>query len=230
MKTQWIVACMISALWIAQAGLGASKDPVVADTGGVKDLIDDLVVKVETTSDKGKDPGTADADAAKDPDLVAWWQLDETSGDEASDSSPGQQHGQLKNGPAWTRGYKGGALNFDGKDDYVAITKAFYNRTGIPATTVAAWIRTSSPNNQVVVSFDRDEYWGLEINGTFAKNGQVGWSLMTEGGQINLASHACVNDDLRGRPRRWHEEDGFELREPRQAVRLPRRGFEGRQI
>jgi hypothetical protein len=201
MNAKWIVICVVSALWMAQAGMGASKDPVVVDVSSVKDLINDLVT-VDATSAKDKDAAVTEPADAKDPTLVAWWQLDETSGDEASDSSPGQQHGQLKGGPAWTRGYKGGALNFDGKDDYVAVTKAFYNRTGIPAMTVAAWIRTSSPNYQVIISFDRNEYWDLEINGTFAKNGQVGWSVMTNAGQINLASHACVNDG------RWHHVAG----------------------
>lgn len=172
MNTKWILTCMISALCLAQAGMGKEKDPVAGDGH------------------------------ANDPTLVAWWPLDETSGDSANDVSPGKQQGQLKGGPAWTRGYKGGALKFDGKDDYIAITKAFFKRTGLPAVTVAAWIRTSSLNNQVIASFDRNEYWGLEVNGTFAKSGQAGWSVMTDAGQINLASRTRVNDG------QWHHVAG----------------------
>ncbi len=169
MNRKWILICMISALCIAR-----------------------------TTTGKSPDPGPVDPPGAKDPTLVAWWQLDETSGEDAADASPGKQHGKLKGGPAWTKGHKGGALKFDGKDDYVAITKAFYKRSGIPAITVAAWIRTNSPNNQVIASFDRNEYWGLEVNSIFAKYGQAGWSVMTDAGPINLAGRTRVNDG------QWH--------------------------
>ncbi len=173
MNRKWILICMISALCIAQASIGKSPEPAPADPEG-----------------------------AKDPTLVAWWQLDETSGEDAADASPGKQHGKLKGGPAWTKGRKGGALKLDGKDDYVAITKAFYKRSDIPAITVTAWIHTSSPSNQVIASFDRNEYWGLEVNSIFAKYGQVGWSLMTDAGQINLAGRTRVNDG------QWHHVAG----------------------
>ncbi|MBN2129130.1 MAG: LamG domain-containing protein, partial [Sedimentisphaerales bacterium] len=164
---------MISAVCIAQAGAGKSKDPAAPDKG-----------------------------SANDPTLVAWWTLDETSGDTANDTSVGTQHGKLKGGPVWTKGHKAGALEFDGKDDYVAITKAFFNKRGIAAMTVAAWIRTSSLNNQVIVSFDRNEYWQLEVNGALAKNGQAGWTVVTDAGQLNLASRVHVNDG------QWHHVAG----------------------
>jgi len=173
MNRKWILIGMILALCMARASMGKSPDPAPTDP---------------------KD--------AKDPTLVAWWQLDETSGADATDVSPGKQHGKLMGGPAWTKGHKNGALKFDGKDDYVAITKAFYKRAGIPALTVAAWIRTSSPSEQVIASFDGSEYWGLEVNGIFAKYGQVGWSVMTDAGQINLAGRARVNDG------QWHHVAG----------------------
>ena len=173
MNRKWILICMISALCIAQASIG-----------------------------KSPDPGPADPKGTKDPTLVAWWELDETSGDDVADASPGKQHGKLKGGPAWAKGHKGGALKLDGKDDYVAITKAFYKRSGIPAITVAAWIRTSSPNEQIIASFDHDEYWGLGVNSIVAKYGQAGWSVMTDAGQINLASRTRVNDG------QWHHVAG----------------------
>jgi hypothetical protein len=173
MNRKWILICMTLALCIAQAGMG-----------------------------KGKDPSAPDNGKANDPTLVAWWTLDETSGDTANDTSVGAQHGKLKGGPVWTNGRKAGALEFDGKDDYVAITKAFFNKKNIEAMTVAAWIRTSSPNNQVIVSFDHDEYWGLEVNGPSGKNGQACWIVMTDAGQLNLASRARVNDG------QWHHVAG----------------------
>jgi hypothetical protein len=160
--------------------------------------------KVVTPPDKGtekENPGQGNGHG-NDPDLVAWWQLDDASGTSANDASPGQHHGKLKGGPAWTKGYKGGALKLDGKNDYIAITKAFFKRKDIPAVTVAAWIRTSSPNSQVIASFDRDEYWELGVNGVFAKNGQAGWTVTTNAGQINLASQTRVDDG------HWHHVAG----------------------
>ena len=135
-------------------------------------------------------PGETEAD----PSLVGWWKLDETSGEIAADSTVQGYHGKLKGGPAWVKGLKGNALQFDGTDDYVAITSAYYGRAGHLGVTVAAWIRTRSMNDQVIISFDRHEYWRLEVNGTVAVDGQVGWSVMTDAGRVDLASRTSVTD------------------------------------
>jgi hypothetical protein len=50
---------------------------------------------------------------------VGWWKLDETSGTIAADSSGNKYHGTLVNGPTWAAGQIGGALQFDGTNDYV---------------------------------------------------------------------------------------------------------------
>ena len=51
--------------------------------------------------------------------LVGYWKFDEGSGTTAYDSSGNNNHGTLYNGPTWTQGKVGGALSFDGVDDYV---------------------------------------------------------------------------------------------------------------
>lgn len=51
--------------------------------------------------------------------LVGWWKFDETSGTVAYDSSGNGNNGNLTNGPTWTTGKIGGALSFDGVNDYV---------------------------------------------------------------------------------------------------------------
>lgn len=193
MSRKWIVTCMITVLCLAQAGMGKDPAPIPAAAGGAKDPA--------PAAAKAKAPPVTPG-STNDPTLVAWWQLDETSGEDAADASPAKQNAKLNGGPAWTKGKKGGALKFDGKDDYLAITKAFYKRTGMPATTVAAWIRTSSASQQVIASFDQSEYWQLEVNGAFAKNGQVGWSVMTDAGQISLGSRTRVVDG------QWHHVAG----------------------
>jgi len=56
---------------------------------------------------------------AADPSLLAWWKLDEGTGVTVLDSSDYGNGGTLANGPQWVPGNDGGALYFDGTDDYV---------------------------------------------------------------------------------------------------------------
>jgi N-acetylneuraminic acid mutarotase len=51
--------------------------------------------------------------------LVGWWKFDETNGTIAYDSSGNGNDGNLTNGPTWVSGKIGGALSFDGIDEYV---------------------------------------------------------------------------------------------------------------
>jgi len=62
--------------------------------------------------------GASAADSV-DSNLVGWWKFDETTGPIASDSSDYGNMGLLYNGPLWVAGYRDGALQFDGIDDYV---------------------------------------------------------------------------------------------------------------
>jgi thermitase len=55
-----------------------------------------------------------------DDSIVAWWKFDEGTGTIVYDSA-GHNDGNLVNGPAWITGQIGGALSFDGLDDYVQI-------------------------------------------------------------------------------------------------------------
>lgn len=68
--------------------------------------------------------------------LVGHWRFDELTGTTASDSSGNKHVGTLKNSPAWVVGKMGGALSFDGSDDYVSID---YSIDSYPAS-ICAWI------------------------------------------------------------------------------------------
>lgn len=72
---------------------------------------------------------------------VGHWKLDDASGSTALDSA-GSFHGALS-GPVWTTGRLGGALQFDGIDDFVSTpnTSAFQVTT---ALTMTGWIRGTS--------------------------------------------------------------------------------------
>ncbi|MEW5761382.1 MAG: LamG domain-containing protein, partial [Candidatus Thermoplasmatota archaeon] len=69
---------------------------------------------------------------------VALYHFDETSGTTASDASGNGNNGALTNGPIWTSGKFGGALQFDGVDDWVRVPKTFYQYG--KEITVEAWV------------------------------------------------------------------------------------------
>jgi hypothetical protein len=78
-----------------------------------------------------------------DPNLVGWWKLDEGIGTTVVDWSGHANHGTLINGPQWAlAGYNGGAVEFDGKDDYVSVLFDA-SETEYAA---ALWFRTTNAN------------------------------------------------------------------------------------
>ena len=68
----------------------------------------------------------------------AHWKLDETGGETVADASGSGHGGTLKNGPRWSPGRDGGALSFDGVDDFVDL-QTF--QLASPAFTIALWFR-----------------------------------------------------------------------------------------
>ncbi|MHC4707623.1 MAG: LamG domain-containing protein, partial [Planctomycetota bacterium] len=54
-----------------------------------------------------------------DPNLVAWWMLDEGSGTIAVDSSGYDHHATIGGSPTFVPGYDGDALDFDGRSVYI---------------------------------------------------------------------------------------------------------------
>jgi len=94
--------------------------------------------------------------------------LDELSGTTASDSSGGGRDGTLHSGGRWhaAGGRFGGALQFDGADDYIELSE-YKGVTGTGSRTAAAWVKTSNLAYFDIVS------WGTESTGQR-------WSLITE--------------------------------------------------
>ena len=60
--------------------------------------------------------------------LAGWWKLDNGSGTTATDSSETGGNGTLYNTPTWTTGVYGGALSFNGTNQYVAIANSWQNQ------------------------------------------------------------------------------------------------------
>ena len=106
--------------------------------------------------------------------LIAWWKLDNGSGNIAVDSSGNGHNGTLMGDTSWVDGIDGGALAFDGDGDYVDIGKdQSFDITN--QITVSAWIK--------VGAFDRD--WQ-----TIVAKGDRAWRLQRNWGESTL-EFAC---------------------------------------
>jgi len=79
-----------------------------------------------------------------DPNLVAWWKLDEDQGTIAVDWSGHKNDGTLMNGPKWVTGYHDAALEFDGSDDYVNFSNTSNWPAGTSARSMSGWAKTDS--------------------------------------------------------------------------------------
>ncbi len=100
-------------------------------------------VKARDTSPNNNETGWSTMASATtldvDPDLVSHWALDDDSGTIASDSA-GSNHGTLYGDPNWTAGQIGGALQFDGVDDYVALPNNDPIWLPVNNFTVSVWV------------------------------------------------------------------------------------------
>ena len=115
------------------------------------------------------------------PKIVASWNFDEGKGDVLHDVSGNGHDGKIF-GARWTRGKFGGALYFDGKDDYVLVPAdpAF---DLLEATSIEVWARLESigkTHDRVLVARSDNPVatggWNLDWgNGTDLWYGQDGY-------------------------------------------------------
>ena len=130
--------------------------------------------------------------------LVEHYTFNETSGTTAADSSGNGNTGTLTNmaDSESTTGKVGGALDFDGTNDFVSIADdASLNAT--TALTISAWVKTSSNNTQFVVTkfnhnsgvgSDDSYHMHIESSGVTVGRVEVNWA----------AGSIAVNDG------QWH--------------------------
>jgi len=85
----------------------------------------------------------------KDPDLMGWWTFDEGVGTTALDWSGHGNHGTFRGNPKWVEGMDGGALDFDGLDDFIFTGKNALSLgvEGAKPKSVTAWVFTRAFNN-----------------------------------------------------------------------------------
>lgn len=137
--------------------------------------------------------------AFADPNLVSWWKFDEGSGSTAHDSA-GSNNGTLVNNPTWTTGQIGGALSFDGINDYVSLSSFTVSTNN---GTIALWFKTSADfsanygGQGNLISQDSQYYGYLAVSG----NGTAPYGIYGENnlnddyfvGVANVASAGVWN-------------------------------------
>ncbi len=85
---------------------------------------------------------------ADGPKPVAYWKMDDLLGTTAVDSSGNGNTGSLTNGPVWKeRGKVGGALQFDGSDDWITLASST-SLADIGATSFSFWVNPQSYTNK----------------------------------------------------------------------------------
>ena len=127
--------------------------------------------------------------AATAQPIVMSLDFDAGAGTVAADSSGNGNNGTLLNGPVWTTGVTGSALQFDGSNDVVTVAGSASINTVTTQVTVAAWVyRTSAQASwAAVVSRQRgtanQEHYYLG----FSNTGQYRWFVSTTTGYSSTA-------------------------------------------
>ena len=109
------------------------------------------------------------------PDMVAWWKFDETVGNIAKDTWWSELHGTVY-GATWVEGIKGGALSFDGVNDYVGGINAGSFTTG---GTISFWFKSSG------------KHYGAFMRANSWSNGVSMWGSNSE-------THTRISDGTTG--------------------------------
>lgn len=141
-------------------------------------------------------PCDTDPNSCMTQDLVGYWPMNEGTGTVAHDSSDNGNQGVLTNGPQWATGKVGGALQFDGVNDYVnAGNGASLQLSG--AHTLEAWINPKaipSGSGGVIAKYRSSAYPGYLL--AVMSNGKVIYTLKKDSTtSANVTSNSAVVPD-----------------------------------
>ena len=126
--------------------------------------------------------------------MVGYWKFDEGSGTTAYDSSGYGNNGTLYNGPTWTAGKVGGALSFDGVDDYVDCGNAVSLNT-TNAITVELWVKprgSYTGNYQMFVGKNYGDSWAIA---RLATSDNFHWYINTTGSGWQAVTYGTLIPD-----------------------------------
>jgi hypothetical protein len=130
-----------------------------------------------------------------DPNLVAWWPMDEGAGTRIVDRSGHGRHGRFNpaGSPTWVPGCDGTALSFEGAGSADSVAAEGY--TGILGTnpfTITAWVKATDTGDRSIVS------WGSGPAGQRVDFRLYLGRLRVEHGNGNLQGSTALNDG------EWH--------------------------
>ncbi|MBA4387851.1 MAG: hypothetical protein C0404_07710 [Verrucomicrobia bacterium] len=122
-------------------------------------------------------------------DLVLKLNLDDASGTNAVDTSGYGNNGTLINGPVWAAGKNGGAVQFDGANDYLVVNNVAANTASGGCNTVAFWMKWNGVDQRIA----------------FRWNGSKPGQLWFYGGYfgINTANGELLGIDASGFSGNW---------------------------
>ncbi len=126
---------------------------------------------------------------------VAHWKFDEGAGDTAYDRSR-TNHGTIY-GSRWTSGQIGGALEFDGVDDYVSCGTG-PAITGTGPFAVSAWVKTDIVKGHAIVVQRSESYADGSYGVSILADGRVQFHTYNGGYGVLFQSDVRVDDGL------WH--------------------------
>lgn len=133
------------------------------------------------------------------PGPLVQWKLNETSGTTTVDSGIGGISGTLVNGPTWTSGLYGNAINLDGSNDYVDFGNTLPNISGWKQMTITGWYyATSTGGVRTVISkfWEGDQGYGNSVYKIWLSGTNLYFKLSTVGswdGQSVVVPGVTVN-------------------------------------
>jgi len=113
-----------------------------------------------------------------DPDLIGWWTLDEGMGATAVDLSGYGEHATIVDNPQWiVTGYERGALQFDGREDYLYTPLA----PAMPSQTVCVWVRVDAAPASILGWSNAHPTHGTHDRELYVNaDGTVTWRIYTD--------------------------------------------------
>jgi uncharacterized protein (DUF427 family) len=159
---------------------------------------DDIVILAERWLDTGLIVTPADAGNAN---LVGHWKLDDGFGVTAADSSGNANDGMLRDDPEWVTGHDGGALRFDGTNDYVELPISSLIRS-LTNSTFATWVNFPNAGGawQRIFDFGTGETVYMFLTPRTGTDGPMRFGITIEGGGAP-EQLATAPDTL---PSGWH--------------------------
>ena len=124
-------------------------------------------------------------------DLTSEWSFEEGGGSIVHDDRVHHFHGETRGNPTWGDGY----MQFDGSDDYVPIHGLVYNGTNYEELTLTAWIKTSAAYDNMIISYDRSEYYRFSVR---SGKTYMGYYNSADNTIYDLFGSTKVNDS------KWH--------------------------